>query len=145
MLSEVKQRLEDQVPELTGRVGRALDFQKVLASGRAPSGGVNVWVLPGTTQGQPVEVIGAGLFVQPVRRGVSVVTMIQSAEDTGARALDRIDDFIMDITRAIAGWTHDDTTTGVFELVQERPLQAPKGLMAFMTEFRINDQLRIPT
>lgn len=144
MLAEVKQRLQDRIPELTGRIGLALDFQKVLSSGRMPTGGVNVWVLPGTVQGRGVSSI-TGSYSQPLLRGVSVVTMIQSSESTGARALDRIDDFLLDIARAIAGWTHDDNTTGLFEFVQERPLKAPAGLMAFMTDFRIMDHLEVST
>jgi hypothetical protein len=73
------------------------------------------------------------------------VTVVQSTDTTGERALGRIDDFLLDITRAIAGWTYAETTTGVFELVQERPLQTQRGLLGFMTDFRIDDRLRIDT
>lgn len=144
MLPAVKTRLEEQVPELAGRVGLAVDFQRLLSTGKAPSGGLNAWVLPGTVQGRPGD-SATGVFTQPLIRSASVVTMLQSTDPSGARALERLDDFLMDVARAIAGWTPDETTPGVFELAQERPLQAPRGLMGFMTDFRINDRLRIDT
>ncbi|OWV43186.1 phage tail terminator protein [Mameliella alba] len=144
MLAEVKARLEAQVPELDGRVGLAAEFTAILKDGRVPSGGVNAYVLPGTTTGVPTQTMGAGLFVQPVRRGVSIATFVQSTDARGQRALGRLDDFLADIQTAICGWAPGDEV-GVFELSAERPAPSQRGLMAFVTEFRINDQLRITT
>lgn len=144
MLADIKTRLEARVVELDGRVGLAADFAAALKSGRAPRGGVNVYVLPGTTQGLPVEVTGAGMFVQMVRRGVTVASLLQSTDPRGIRALETIDAFLTDIQQAICGWAPGDEV-GVFELVAERQAPAQNGLFAYITDFRITDQLRITT
>lgn len=144
MLAEVQTRLEAQIPELADRVGLARDFASVLASGTAPRGGVNVYVLPGTTLGTPVEVTASGMFIQSVRRGVSIASVLQSNDARGQRALDRIDAFLTDIQTALCGWAPGNEV-GVFELVAERPAPGQRGLFAYVTEFRINDQLRITT
>ncbi|WP_300535641.1 hypothetical protein [uncultured Mameliella sp.] len=144
MLADIKTRLEARVVELDGRVGLASDFASVLRGGTAPRGGVNAYILPGTTTGLPAATLGAGLFIQPVRRGVSIATFLQSTDPRGQRALDRLDDFLADIQQAICGWAPGDEV-GVFELAVERPAPTQNGLMAFVTEFRITDQLRITT
>lgn len=144
MLAEVKTRLEAQVAALSDRVGLASDFAAALRSGRAPRGGVNVYVLPGTTLGVPAQVTGPGLFVQEVRRGVSVASILQSTDPRGLRALEEIDAFLASIQAALCGWA-PGTETGVFELVSERQAPAQDGLFAYVTEFRIADQLRIST
>lgn len=142
MLAAVKARLEAQVPELADRVGLAADFAAALRSGAAPRGGINAYVLPGTTLGTPAQVAGPGLFVQEVRRGVTVATVLQSTDARGIRALERIDEFLADIQAALCGWAPGDQV-GVFELVAERYAPAQQGLLAYVTEFRITDQLRI--
>ncbi|WP_425099137.1 phage tail terminator protein [Tropicibacter sp. S64] len=144
MLEAVKTRLETQVPELFGRVGLALDFARLRESGAAPTAGVTCFVLPSGVSGLPVETMGTGLFIQNIRQGVSVVTMLQSTDATGQRALGRIDGFLGDIRTAICGWSHGDTV-GLFELQAERPIPGERGVLAFISDFRINDQLRITT
>lgn len=144
MLAEVEARLEATVPEFAGRVQTALDFAKVQASGVAPSGGVTVYVLPASTQGIATSASGlsAGLFRQAITRGVAVVTVLQSTDPLGARALDRIEGVLEDLKAAICGWAPEETT-GVFELGREQMAPTQKGLLAYVTEFRIADQLRI--
>ncbi|MGH1416897.1 MAG: phage tail terminator protein [Pelagimonas sp.] len=143
MLKAVQTRLESRVPELENRVDLAAEFARLRESGRGPVGGVACFVLPSGTTGLQARA-SSGLFVQDIRLGVSVVTMLQSTDATGQRALDRIDEFLKEIQRALCGWAPTDTV-GVFELASERPVPQERGTLAFLTDFRINDQLRIPT
>jgi hypothetical protein len=146
MLAEVGARLEARVPEFAGRVRSARDFAHVQASGAAPSGGVTVYVLPSVTQGIPTTASGlaVGLFRQAITRGVAVVTILQSTDPLGSRALDRIEGVLEDLHAALCGWAPEETT-GVFELSREQMAPSQKGLLAYVTEFRIADQLRIST
>jgi len=141
MLAEVKTRLEAEVPALYGRVALAEDFTRLRASGRHPTGGVNAFVLPSGRAGLDAAA-SAGRFVQNIRVGVSVVTMLQSTDALGRGALTRVDAFLDDITAALCGWAPGDTV-GVFELQSERPIPGDRGLLSFITDFRIADQLRI--
>lgn len=141
MLAAVQTRLQAQVPALNGRTFLAEDFLRIRASGQQPSGGVTAFVLPSGRTGLAAQA-SAGSFVQEVRVGVSVVTMIQSTDATGSRALTAIDTFLTDITTALCGWAPGDTV-GVFELQSERPIPGDRGLMSFLTDFRITDQIRI--
>lgn len=143
MLEAVKTRLEDRVPELQNRIGLAIDFAKLRESRKAPQGGVNCYVMPSGTSGLQASV-SSGVFVQDIRRGVSVVTMLRSVDATGRRALGRVDEFLQDIQTALCGWSPAETV-GVFELQAERPVGQEVGSLAFITDFRINDQLRIDT
>lgn len=101
------------------------------------------FVLPSGTTGLQASA-AAGLFVPDIRLGVFAVTMLQSTDATGRRALSRIGGFLKDIREAICGWTPSETV-GVFELASERPVPQERGTLAFLTDFRINDQLRITT
>ncbi len=143
MLKAVQTRLQTRVPELANRVDLAAEFARLRESGRGPVGGVACFVLPSGTTGLQATA-SAGLFVQDIRLGVSVVTMLQSTDANGKRALGRIDAFLSDIRTAICGWAPSETV-GVFELASERPVPQERGTLAFLTDFRINDQLRITT
>lgn len=141
MLAAVRDRLDAQVPELSGRVRLAEDFAKLRANGQAPTGGVAAFVLPSGRTGLQASA-SSGAFVQGVRIGVSIVTMIQSGNAAGDRALARIDELLSDISHALCGWAPGDTV-GVFELQSERPVPGERGLLSFLTDFRITDQLRV--
>lgn len=143
MLEAVADRLEARVPELTGRTRRAADYARIAASGAAPSGGVNAFVLPATTSGAPSDAV-TGLYRQPIVKGVAVVLFLQSVDGTGANALDRLEDLLDGIVAAICGWAPGDQV-GVFELARQQMAPSQKGLLAYITEFRIADQLRITT
>ncbi|MEQ5870244.1 hypothetical protein J4E08_10075 [Sagittula sp. NFXS13] len=140
LIDAVKTRLEARIPELAGEVGTAVDFTSLSRSGQALRGGVNVFVLPAGSKGLQATA-GTGYFVQGVRRAVSIVSMLQSTDPKGRRALERLDGWLDDITQAVCGWAPDEVP-GVFELLSERPVQAPAGVMAFMTDLQITDRLR---
>lgn len=135
----IKARIEARVPELEGRVDFALEFVKVMDSKKPVSRGAQAFVLPAGTVGGKANAM-VGEFSQSIRRGISIVTMLM-ATDQGARAMARLPAFLDDIKSAICGWSPAGTV-GVFVLGNEQILRATDGVLAFLTEFHVNDELR---
>ncbi|WP_425072586.1 phage tail terminator protein [Sagittula sp. S175] len=139
MLDEVKARLEQRVPEC-GTIKTAVDWSSLMRSGTQPVGGVNTFLLPGDVVGGAAEA-ATGAFTQAIRDGVQVVTMLQSTDARGTRALERIEDHLKDLREAVAGWAPGDTV-GVFTFVRQRFVPDTRGVLSVITEFAIDDQLR---
>ncbi|PYG27843.1 hypothetical protein [Pelagimonas varians] len=59
------------------------------------------FVLPSGTTGLQASA-AAGLFVPDIRLGVFAMTMLQSTDATGRRALGRVDGFLKDIREALS-------------------------------------------
>ncbi|WP_299370428.1 hypothetical protein [uncultured Tateyamaria sp.] len=140
MLQACRDRLEDQLPQADGRTGLLADFQRLRSGVSTMSGGVEFFVLPQGVSGQPAN-LATGFFRQPVTRQIAVVTLVRANDGTGEKALEGIEETLDAIHAAFCGWAPDDEL-GVFELAQERPFDNGTGFVAFMTTFRINDQLR---
>lgn len=141
MLDAFRERLQIQVPELKGRVETASEFVALQKAGARPSGDVAAFVLPSGLTGGTSQIL-TGVFRQEVRRGVSLVLMFQSTGALGRQILKRLDGFGDEVFLAICGWTPDDTT-GVFELQSARIVPSENGLLSYLIDFRINDQLRV--
>ncbi|MBP0483943.1 phage tail terminator protein [Sagittula salina] len=139
MLNEVKARLEARCPEC-GEIRLAAEWSRLMKSGRQPNGGVTTFLLPGDAIGGKAE-LATGAFVQDIRDSVTVVTMLQSVDARGQRALDRITEHLGDIRAALAGWAPGETV-GVFEFTRQRFVPETSGVMSVVTEFSITDQLR---
>ena len=141
MLDEIETRLQARVPVLSGRIRKAADFSRLLASRRPPTGGVSAYLIPSSRRGGR-SAASAGTFDQEVLTGVTIALFLTSVDAAGAHALDKIEDLLADIERAICGWAPGEEV-GVFELATSRFTPGGDGLMSWLIEFRIMDHLRI--
>lgn len=143
MLDAVSTRLQAQVSELSGRVGKAAEFSKLMARRGPLTGGVNAFVVPGSKRGGQASA-AAGTFSQQVQIGVTVVLFLSSVDAHGARALERIEDLLTDIEAALCGWAPGDEV-GVFELSQSKFAPGGDGTLSWVIDFRIMDHLEVST
>lgn len=141
MIDPVIARLEAQVPELSGRVDGGRAFLDLIRANKLPGHSLACYVFPAGIQGGKADAM-AGAFTQILRYRVSVVLFLRTTGQTGKRALDRIDAFLMQVIHAVAGWAPSDEV-GVFELTAANPVDIGAGRMAWQLDFNINDELRI--
>lgn len=143
MLEAMTERLEAHVPRLEKRVSTATDFSRLKARGVAPSGGLNAYLIPSGIQAGASDLM-AGAFRQELRRGVTLVLLMLASDPVGTQALDDIPGLLDECLQAICGWAPGEQS-GVFELASARFATAEKGLISYLIDFRINDQLRVTT
>ena len=143
MFDQVKTRLGARVPELAGRIHLADDFSRLMAENRLPTHSLTAYLVPVGLTGQTPNA-GAGAFVQPFQDVLGVVLFLRAIDQTGRRALERLDDFLMDVITAIAGWAPSDVV-GVYQLKTARLIRSTQGALAYQIDFSINNELRIFT
>lgn len=144
-LDAVRNRLEDRVEDLRGRLFTAAEFTRLMDSNAAPAGGVNAYLIPGSIIGQATQGSGltSGLFRQGIRRGIALVVFLRDVDRHGKRALESLATFLDTIIAAVCGWAPGDEI-GVFELLRAGIIPTRhRGVMAYQFEFFIPDQLRI--
>lgn len=143
MLDLVIARLKAEVSELEGRVEGAASFTSLMERNALPQVTPAAHVLPlGLTGGQASA--ATGMFTQLFTEAVAVVLTIRGHDQTGARALSRVDPLIRSVISAIAGWEPDDEI-GTFQLRRGALVSIRAGALVYQLDFTITDQLRIPT
>ncbi len=135
-------RLEETVGALS-RVAGAADLAALLQAPPQAASGAQAHVVLTGLFGGAVET-GAGTFVQSVDRGLAVyLTFAAHGDRLGTRAQPSIDETVAAVIAAIAGWAPDDATVGVFRLVRGQLQSIDRGVIVWVIEFAIADQLRI--
>lgn len=124
-----------------GRIAAAADLQALIRSGQAGAPVLRAHVIPSAlTGGRPAA--AAGAFIQPVDRGVTVLFTLPSADGTGARKTDELEELISTTIAAVVGWRHS-AMPGAFRLVRAALLSMQGGTIAYQIDFAAGDQLRI--
>jgi hypothetical protein len=142
MFDQVAERLEARVPELAGRVKGALDLVELRDRGTAAIGGVTCFVIPGGLAGREPQ-NAAGPFTQSIRRNLTLVLVMKSGDRNGAEALKRLNKGLLDdVLKSVLGWAPDDMV-GVFSLMGGKVVPGSGGVLSYMIEFQIEDQLRV--
>ena len=141
MIAAVIARLENQVPELAGRVEGAAELNALVQSNGLPQHTPAAHVLPlGLRGGRPDA--AAGMFRQEFEETVAVVLTLRNQGRTGDRGLAGADALISAIVAAIAGWAPGDEI-GVFSLSRGQLVSFQAGALVYQLDFSIVDQLRI--
>lgn len=143
MIGDVITRIEAEVPELAGRVDGGRAFVDLIRSKKLPAQSVAAYVFPSGIQGGRPDA-ASGVFSQMLTHRTSVVIFVQSFDRTGSIALDKIDQFLMRVVRAVAGWAPGDEV-GVHKFERGQLIESGAGRLAFQLDFSIDDQLRILT
>ena len=141
MISDVIARLDTYVPDLSGRIEGAAQFAALMKSNALPQVTPAAHVLPLGLQGGQADA-SAGEFTQIYQEVIGVVLTLRSNERTGAKALPPLDQLIMEVISAIAGWG-PDSAIGVFRLVRGSILSMSAGTIVYQLDFSLSDQLRI--
>jgi len=143
MIGAVMARISVQVPEFAGRVEGGRGFVELIRARKLPARSIAAYVFPsGFTGARPDA--AAGAYTQMLTHRTSVVLFVQSFDRTGAAALDRIDEVLERVVRALAGWAPGDEV-GVFRLERGQLVEAGAGRLAYQLDFAIDDQMRILT
>ena len=144
----VRDRIEEAIPELAGRIQFATEWAKVVESNQLPQSDFAGFVLPGGLRGGIARAI-TGIFIQDLEQSVSVVLCKRVPGDPlGGRAIDIIRPFVETAIEAIAGWEPPapegkPEPIGVFQFQQGELVGAMKSSLVFQLDFLLNDQLRI--
>lgn len=141
LVQAVMDRLEEQVPDLAGRIKGAKDIATLMEKGRLAQQTPAAHVIPLGLRGGRAEA-AAGMFTQLFDESVGVVLTIRTSDAAGARKLDDIDGFLREIIQAVAGWAPAEEI-GVFALARGQLLGTPPGAVVYQLDFTITDQLRI--
>lgn len=141
MLKDVISRLGAEVPDLQGRVDGGRAFTDLLRENKLPSKSVAAFVFPSGLTGEKPDV-GAGVYSQMIGHRVSVALYVQSFDRTGQRAMDRLDDLINLVIRALAGWAPNNEV-GVFHFIRGQMVDVGGGRVAWVLDFTINDELEV--
>lgn len=140
---EVRDRIEDKIPALAGKVRNAGEFSQLVESNQFPADLQSAFVLPGPLRGGAVIAGLGGAFVQAMGETIIVVLVCRVANDaTGAKAMDTLTPLIRDVTTAICGWSPEDAV-GLFALGAGELVGAAQGRVLYHLEFILEDQLRI--
>lgn len=140
MLDAIVARLKSDVPALGSRVEAAAELTAMLQKRGLPQRSTT-FVVPLGLQARPA-VDATGLHVQEFTETVGVLLVARVNDQTGADAMANIRPLIMAVINAIAGWDAG-TGYGVFELRRGNLVGIRDGALIYMTEFSINDQLRV--
>lgn len=141
MIADVITRIEAEVPELAGRVDGGRAFVDLIRSKKLPAQSVAAYVFPSGIQGGRPDA-ASGVFSQMLTHRTSVVIFVQSFDRTGSTALDKIDQFLMRVVRAVAGWAPGDEV-GVHRFERGQLIESGAGRLSYQLDFSIDDQLRI--
>jgi hypothetical protein len=141
MIAPVMARIEAEVPELAGRVEGGRAFVELIRARKLPARSIAAYVFPsGLTGARPDA--AAGAFAQMLTHRTSVVLFVQSLDRTGSTALDRIDEVLMAVVRALAGWAPGGEV-GVYRFERGQLVESGAGRLAYQLDFSIDDQMRI--
>ncbi len=134
-------RLQDRVPDLSGRIEGAAHLAQLQAQNLLPKVTPAANVISTGLQGGVADA-AAGLFRQSFDETIGVILTFRNTPGKGARALDKIASVKRAVIEAICGWAPDDVV-GVFRLVRGAIVSFAGGTLVYQIEFAVGDQLRI--
>lgn len=140
MIDAVTNRLNAQVPDLSGKAETVAHLADLMRSGRLPANASAIVVPLGFKGGRPSD--ATGVFSQPLNEVIGVLLIASAHDKTGQKALKRIAPLIREVIETIAGWSPEDAS-GVFQVERGKLLSLHQGRMVFQIDFSITDQLRI--
>lgn len=136
-------RLNDQVPEFSGRIEGAAELAGLMRQNALPQVTPAAHVLPLGLRGGQAQA-GAGTYRQEIEDVVAVLITLRAHSRTGREALPDIDTLSRKVIDAIAGWGPGDAI-GVFRLARGALVSMSAGTVLYQIDFALTDQLRIPT
>jgi hypothetical protein len=139
LCAAVIDRLDSEVPDLSGRLMRAADFAGLLARNALPQVTPAAAVLPLGMRGGPV-VASLATFRQVVTRRVAVVLVLRAPDQPGSRAGGDIEALAEAVLAALSGWTPDDTTPGVLRLEAAELRSLAGGTLIYDLSFALDDR-----
>ena len=141
-VDEVRERIETEVSDLSGRLGNAAQFSTVIETNQLPQVTPAGFVLPGGMRGGAAELV-TGLFRQSISESVFVVVVVRVAGDAlGAAAMDEAWPIVTAVRDAVVGWGPAGAM-GVFTLASAELVGSKDGALIFQIDFTLQDQLRI--
>lgn len=140
MIDQIVARLKSRVADLNQRVEEAAYLAELLRQNRAPQGALAV-VIPNGLQGGLADA-ASGMFLQAITETFAVLLFADAHDQTGKRALDRIQPLIRQVVEALVGWAPNDEL-GVLELRRGTIVSMTGGRLVYQIDFSINDQLRV--
>lgn len=139
---DVRERIEAEVSDLSGRVRNAGEFSQLVEGNAFPADTHSAFVLPGTLAGGASQAI-VGMFQQALVERIIVVLVVRVANDiTGAKGMDALTPLIRNVITALCGFSPGDAP-GCLELAAGELVGAAQGRLIYHLEFALNDQLRI--
>ena len=143
LVDDVKSRLSDRVPDLSGRIEGAANLVDLLRQNGLSQQALSANLIASGLQGGAVDA-ASGLFRQAIDETITVVLTFRSVGATGAQVLDRMDEIIRAVIDAVCGWA-PEASPGVFRLVRGNVASLTAGTLVYQIDFAIADQLRIAT
>ncbi len=144
MTPAIIERLKDAAPLLKGRVYGAAALAALMEKGAVPNVTPCAHVVPTGLAGRGDGEAATGAYVQSYDYLFGIVLSLKAHDPLGERlALDEVLPIIREIARALAGWTPDDATVGVFMFRNARLAAFARGLTHYELTFSLQDQLRI--
>lgn len=144
MTPAVIQRLKERVSVLQGRVYGAASLAALMREDAPPNVTPCAHVVPTGLRARADDEAATGAFVQSYDLGFTVVVSLRAHDQAGERlVMDEVLPLFLAVARALAGWSPDDETVGVFVLRQAFPAVFARGVAVYEVQFAIQDQLRI--
>lgn len=143
MTPAVIARLKDRAPLLSGRVYGAAALATLMKAEAVPNVTPCAHVLPtGLTARSDGDAM-TGAYVQSFDFGFAVVLSLRAHDPLGERAaLDEVLPLIIEVAIALAGWTPDEDTVGVFVFRRAGLASFARGVAIYELTFTLQDQLR---
>lgn len=138
---DVIARLQDRVPDLSGRIEGAAHLAQLQAQNQFPKVTPAANVISTGLQGGVADA-ASGVFRQSFDETIGVILTFRNTTGKGARALDKISTVKRAVIEAICGWAPDDMV-GVFKLLRGGIVSFAGGTLVYQIEFAVGDQLRI--
>ncbi|NEX47603.1 hypothetical protein G3572_15425 [Rhodobacter sp. ETT8] len=139
----VIERLKQRAPLLSNRVYGAAALAALMKADAVPKVTPCAHVLPTGLTGRSDGDAATGAYVQSYDYGFAVVLSLRAHDPLGERAaLDEVIPMIMEIANALAGWTPDDDTVGVFVFRRAALASFARGVAIYELNFTLQDQLR---
>lgn len=143
LIDLVADRIDSQVPALTGGVQFIADLQALLESGGLPQRDVSAFVIPLGFDDRGGGSSMSGMHIQNLAEVVGVVLCVKARGDlTSRKAMPKIEPLINQVTDKVAGWAPGNTV-GVFKVNRGRLAPGGKGVIVYQLDFELQDQLRI--
>lgn len=136
----IADRLRTGVTALGGRVQRSGEFARMIDTKVFPQVTPVAAVMPiGLRGGATVSTFGQ--FRQVVQRQTAVVVIHRAPNVTEAKATADIEEIVAAILAALLGWSPDETTPGVMQLVSGRLQSLEGGVLTYEIVVALEDQI----
>ncbi|MFN4191817.1 MAG: hypothetical protein ACK4FR_02645 [Tabrizicola sp.] len=134
-------RLQERVPDFSGRVEAALSLADLMAQGRLPEVTPAAHVLSIGLVGKAVDV-AAGLYRQAFDEVFGVVLTFRNNTPTARQGFERVEAIKRGVVEAVAGWVPTGQAQA-FSLARGTQVSFSAGTLVYQIDFAIGDQLRI--